>query len=330
MLVSRRSLLLSSLALPLVHLEAYSQSSSLFPSRAITWVLPYPPGGFGDAVSRVLAHHMSTTLKCPVVVDNRPGAGGQIAAAFVKQQPADGHTLFNGDVGTFAMNAALYPRLNYDTLKDFAPLTRLLTSSLILVVPSSSRLQTFDDLVQTARTARDGKSLMYGSFGIGSQPHIWMELLKREVQGNLQHIPYKGAAPAVKDLIGGHCDVMLDIAANSIPYVRLGQLRALAVVGSETSLEGLPRVPTLAELGYPSLNAPSWNGVVLRAGTPSEIVSRLHSAVQQAVASDEVKRRYSDLGIFPAVQTPSDFGRYLQTEADRWGSAIRRAGVVLE
>ncbi|WEE79789.1 tripartite tricarboxylate transporter substrate binding protein [Comamonas testosteroni] len=273
---------------------------------------------------------MTATLKQPVVIENKPGAGGQIAAAYVKQQPADGHTLLYGDIGPFAMNAALYPKLNYNTLKDFAPLTRLLTSSLILVVPPSSPYKSVDDLIKAAKTRSADRAVTYGSYGIGSQPHIWMEMLKRETHGSFQHVAYKGAAPAVQDLMGGHIEVMLDVAANSLPYVQEGKLRVLAVIGSDKRLERLPQVPTLSELGHPSLNAPGWTGVVVKAGTPPDIATQLRTAVVQAIESDEIRRRFGDLGVTPAPQTPQEFSRFIESETKRWGSVIRSAGVVLE
>jgi len=331
-MISRRSLILSGAALPCATLAplARAQAPQPFPRRPVMWVVPYPAGGFGDAVSRVLAQHMSGTLKQPVVVENKPGAGGQIAAAHVKQQPADGHTLLYGDIGPFAMNAALYPKLNYNMQRDFLPITRLLSSSLLLVVPPGSPFKTFDDLVQAAKSRKPDAALSYGSYGIGSQPHIWMEMLKRETRGQFQHVAYKGGAPAIQDLMGGHIEAMLDVAANSLPYVQEGKLRALAVVGSDKRLERLPQVPTVAELGYPGLNAPGWTGVVAKAGTPPEIAEQLRQAVVLAVQSEEIKRRFGDLGVTPAPQAPADFGRFIQSETERWGAAIRGAGVVLE
>ncbi len=327
-MISRRSLLLTGAALPLAP-AAFAQAAT-FPRRPVMWVVPYPAGGFGDAVSRVLAQHMTGTLKQPVVVENKPGAGGQIAAAHVKQQPADGHTLLYGDIGPFAMNAALYPKLNYNTLKDFQPVSRLLTSSLLLVVPPASPYKSLDDLLKAAKGRGAGAAITYGSYGMGSQPHIWMEMLQRETKGHFQHVAYKGAAPAVQDLMGGHIEVMLDVAANSLPYVQEGKLRALAVVGADKRLERLPQLPTLAELGYPGLNAPGWTGVVVRAGTPADITAQLHQAVVRAVQSDEIKRRFGDLGVMPAPQSSADFARFIQSETERWGAAIRSAGVVLE
>lgn len=329
---SRRKLLLSAFASALAP-SAWSQASttgtglSWLPSRAVTWVVPYPAGGFGDALSRVLAQQLTLSLKQPVIVENKPGAGGQIAAAYVKQLPADGHTLFYGDIGPLAMNAALYPRLNYDVQRDFIPLTRLLTSALMLVVPANSPIKSLAELQQASKAE---KALHYGSFGIGSQPHIWMEMFRRETGGNLEHVAYKGAAPALQDLMGGHIDVMLDVAANSLPYVREGKLRALAVVGSDKRLRQLPQVPTLAELGLGKLNAPGWTGVVLRQGTPPAVVAQLHGAVVKAVQSPEVMERFGDFAVTPAPLSPVEFSRYIQSENERWGQVIKAVGVTLD
>ena len=323
-MTSRRALLAAVAALPLA---VHAQSVGSFPSRPVTWVVPYPPGGFGDALSRLLAEKLQASLKQTVLVENKPGAGGQIAAAWVKQQPADGHTLFYGDLGPFAMNAGLYPKLNYDTLKDFTPLTRLLTTPLLVVVPAGSPIKTWADLMAAARS---GDGLNYGSYGVGSQPHIWGEMLKRQTQGRFNHLPYKGAAPAVQDLMGGHLHLMLDVIANSLPLVRDGKLRALAVVGSDKRVPQLPSVPTMAELGLPQLNAPGWTGVVVRKGTPAPVVRQLHDAVVKAVQSPEVAQRYGTLGLVVAPQEPEAFAELIRTETARWGDVIRTAAVTIE
>lgn len=291
------------------------------------WVVPYPAGGFGDALSRQLAQKLSAELNQPVVVENKPGAGGQIAAAYVKQQPADGHTLFYGDLGPFSMNAGLYPKLNYDTLKDFAPLTRLLVSPTLLIVPANSRLGSFQDVLAAAKTE---KGLNYGSYGMGSQPHIWVEMLKQQTKGNLTHVAYKGGAPAVQDLMAGHIDMMLDVAPSSIPLVREGKVKALVVVGSSRRLPQVPQVPTITELGMPQLDIPGWTGVVTRRGTPEPILNRLHDAVVKAVQSPDVVQRYTDLGLEIAPSSRDEFERLIQSETTRWGDVIRAAGVKLE
>ncbi len=327
---TRRTLLRGAAALAAVPLLASNAARAQdgFPSRPVTWVVPYPAGGFGDALSRMLAQKMAASLGQPVVIDNRPGAGGQIGANYVKQQPADGHTLFYGDLGPFSMNAGLYPKLSYDTLKDFMPLTRLLISPTLLLVPAASPYQRFADFVRAAQAG--GKGLNYGSYGMGSQPHIWMEMLRGQVKGNLTHVAYKGGAPAVQDLMAGHIDAMLDVAPSAIPLVRENKARALAVVGSDKRLAQLPSVPTIAELGLPALNIPGWTGMVVRSGTPEPVANRLHDELVKAVQSPDVVQRYTDLGLVVAPSSRTEFAELIRTETARWGQVIHQVGVKLE
>ena len=324
-LVSRRCVLGTLAALGAA--PAAMAQDAAFPSRAVTWVVPYAAGGFGDALSRVLAQKMSERFKQPVVVDNRPGAGGQIGANYVKQQPADGYTVLYGDIGPFALNASLYPKLSYDTLKDYTPLTTLFNSRLVVVVPASSPINSFADLIAAAKTP---KGLNYGSYGAGSQPHVWTEMLKQRIQGNLTHIPYKGAAPALQDLIGGRLDMMCDVTPSSIPLVREGKLKALALVGSDKGIAQLPGIPSLTELGYPDLNLPGWNGVVVRAGTPAAVVARLHAEILAALQLPDVVQRYEALGLSLAVQSPQQFSQFIAEQTRQWGNTIQRAGITLE
>ncbi|NDY91819.1 Bug family tripartite tricarboxylate transporter substrate binding protein [Ideonella livida] len=325
--LSRRQTLACATGLALGSLAAPAARAQAFPQRPLSWVVPYPSGGFGDALSRLLAQKMETALGQTVLVDNRPGAGGQIGAAFVKQQPADGHTLFYGDIGPFAMNGALYPKLNYDTLADFQPLSRLVLTPLLVVVPANSPWKDWNDLVQAARR---GPPPSYGSYGVGSQPHVWTEMLERQLGAKLNHVPYKGAAPALQDLLGGRLDFMCDVAPSSLPLVRDGKLRALAVVGSHQRLSLLPQVPTVAELGLPALNLPGWNGVMVRRGTPEPVLARLHQALLAALQAPEVAQRYQPLGLTLAPQSPEAFGDFIRQEAQRWGQVIRQAAITLE
>ncbi|WP_249729043.1 tripartite tricarboxylate transporter substrate binding protein [Acidovorax sp. CCYZU-2555] len=325
-LLTRRGVLRAAAALPLAH-AALAQAAPAFPSRPITWVVPYPAGGFGDALSRMLAQKLSASLKQPVVVDNRPGAGGQIGVAYAKQQPADGYTLLYGDLGPFSMNAGLYPKLGYNTLKDFLPLTRLLVSPTVLIAPVNSRLQTWKDVLQAAQS---DKGLNYGSYGVGSQPHIWMEMLNRSVKGRMTHVAYKGGAPAVQDLIAGHIDLLLDVAPSSIPLVREGKVRALAVVGSDRRLAQLPQVPTITELGMAELDVPGWTGVAVRAGTPEPVANLLHDELVKALQSPDVVQRYTELGLVIAPSSRAQFADLIQAETKRWGEVIRSVGVQLD
>ncbi|MES2533111.1 MAG: tripartite tricarboxylate transporter substrate binding protein [Pseudomonadota bacterium] len=329
---TRRSLLRTAAALPLASIgpfasTARAQAAPSYPTRPITWVVPYPAGGFGDALSRMLAQKLSASLKQPVVVDNRPGAGGQIGANFVKLQPADGYTLLYGDLGPFSMNAGLYPKLNYDMAKDFVPLTRLLVSPCLLIVPANGRVKSWQDFVQAARSE---KGLNYGSYGMGSQPHIWMEMLNRDIKGNLTHVAYKGGAPAVQDLIAGHIDALVDVTPSSIPLVRENKVRALAVIGSEQRLAQLPDVPTIGELGLPALNIPGWTGAVVRSGTPEPIVNLLHDELVKAVQSPDVVQRYTELGLSVVPSSRAQFGELIRSETARWGKVIHDVGVRLE
>ena len=324
-MTTRRSLLRAAAALPFA--PAVLAQAPAFPSRPITWVVPYPAGGFGDALSRLLAQKLSASLKQPVVVDNRPGAGGQIGVMAARQLPADGYTLLYGDLGPLSMNAGLYPNLPYDTLRDFMPLTRLLVSPTVLIVPATSRLNTWQDLVQAARS---DKGLNYGSYGTGSQPHIWMEMVKRELKGNMTHVAYKGGAPAVQDLLAGHIDALLDVAPSSIPLVREGKAKAIVVVGSDRRLAQLPQGPTIKELGLPALDVPGWTGIVVKAGTPEPIANLLHDALVAAVQSPDVVQKYTELGLQVAPNSRAEFTQLIRQETARWNEVIRAVGVKLD
>ena len=262
-----------------------------------------------------------------VVVENKPGGAAQLAAQYVKQQPADGHTLLYADIGPLAMYPALYAKLSFSPLKDFAPLTRLFKSPLVVVVPASSPFQTLADLL---RAAAAGDGLNYGSYGQGSQPHVWTEQLRIKTRSRMTHVPYQGAAPALQDLMAGRLDFMCDVVASSLPLVREGKLRALVSVGSEQRLQVLPQAPTLTEAGHADLDTPGWNGVMVRAGTPAPVVELLHKAVVAALESPEVLGRYRPLGLEPAPLAPAAFGEFIQSESQRWGLGIRQAGIKVE
>lgn len=298
-----------------------------YPARPLSWVVPYPAGGFGDAMSRLLVQKLGERMQQAVVVENKPGGAAQLAAQYVKQQPADGHTLLYADIGPLAMYPALYAKLSFSPLKDFAPLTRLFRSPLVVVVPAGSPFQTLADLL---RAAAAGDGLNYGSYGQGSQPHVWTEQLRIKTRSRMTHVPYQGAAPALQDLMAGRLDFMCDVVASSLPLVREGKLRALVSVGSEQRLQVLPQVPTLTEAGHADLDIPGWNGVMVRAGTPASVVDVLHKVVVTALESPEVLGRYRPLGLEPAPLTPAAFGEFIQSESQRWGLAIRQAGVKVE
>lgn len=323
--IGRRRLVLGTLLGAAASVRA--QTTPAYPSRPVTWVVPYAAGGGGDTLGRLLAKGLTAGLGQPVVVDNKAGAGGQIGVNAVKLAPADGYTILYGDIGPFAMNTALYPKLSYDMSKDFIPLTRLLVSSTLLLVPAKSPVNSLADLV---KLGGGSTPLNYGSYGVGSLPHIWMEMFKAETRGNFNHIAYKGAAPAIQDLLGGQIDLMVDVAVNSIPLARDGRLKALAVIGSSQRLPQLPNVPTMTELGYPGIDTPGWSGVAVRAGTPPAVVARLHEEIVRALLSPEVAQRYADTGTVPSPMSVAQFTEFVGAETRRWGAVIKRAGVTLE
>ncbi|MCQ4160315.1 tripartite tricarboxylate transporter substrate binding protein [Roseomonas sp. GC11] len=322
--LNRRHLLALGAAAPLCGVARARAED--FPTRTVTWVVPYAAGGFGDGVARLLAQKMAESLKVPVVVDNRPGAGGQIAATYLRQQPADGHTLFYGDVGPLAINPTAYRKLSYDVVRDFLPVTRLFMTPSILVVAAQGPIRDFAGLVAAAK---QGQGLSFGSYGTGSSPHLWGEMLRRKTGAELVHVPYRGAAPALQDLMTGRLDFMPDVAPNSLPFVLDGKLRALAVIGAHR-LPQVPDVPTVSELGAPDLLMEGWNGAVIRAGTPEPVLQRLHAEITAALRHPEVTGRYIPMGLEPAPLQPAAFAAYIAQQTARWGEIIQSTGIALD
>ncbi|UUX94773.1 tripartite tricarboxylate transporter substrate binding protein [Aquabacterium sp. J223] len=296
--------------------------------KPITIVSAYPAGGFSDVIARVLGERLTEKLKVTVVVENRPGGGGQIAASHVKQQPADGHTLWLGDVGPFATSRHLYNKLSYDMQNDFVGVARLTLTPVLLVVPADSPLRSFDALVQESRSGEQG--LLYGSQGTGLGSHLFTELMQRQVGGRLVHVPYKGSVPALQDLATGRIQFMWDNAVTSAPFVRDGRLRALAVRATKRMAE-FPDVPTLAELGHPQLNnSMLWGGLVARAGTPPAVVQRVADEFLAALRHPATLKRFADLHLEAAPLGPADFQRFLVAEDEKWGRAVRETQIRIE
>jgi tripartite-type tricarboxylate transporter receptor subunit TctC len=298
-----------------------------FPSKPITIVVPFPPGGISDQLARAIGQQMSESLKVTVIVDNKPGGGAQIAAGAVKQAPADGHTIFLGDLGALSLNAFLYPRLNYDPQKDFTPLARLVLTPSLLVLPANSPYTTFDELIKATRSKAGGLNI--ASQGNGTAGHIFIEMLRAQSHGNVNHVPYRGSMPGLMDVAGGQVDAMYDAIVSSGPLVKDGKLKAIAV-GAPARLAAFPNLPTLQELGYPGLSLTAWFGMLVKAGTPAPVVNRLSEAVIAALKQPEVSRRFTDQGVEVAPLGPQDFKVFMDTEAQRWSKVIRDAGIKLD
>jgi tripartite-type tricarboxylate transporter receptor subunit TctC len=298
-----------------------------FPSRAVTMVVPFPAGGITDQIARALAQKMGDNLGQPVIVDNKPGGGGQIAAHAVKQAPADGHTVFVGATEMFAINQNLFRKFSYDPLKDFMPITSLIASPLVLVVPANSPINSVQDLVQQAKTQKGG--LSFASQGIGSIGHLLGELFRGQAGGEYNHVAYKGSAPALQDVMGGQVAMMFDPVITTAPLIAGKKLKPLAIAATKRSPQ-LPDVPTLAELGIKDVDAGVWFGAVAKAGTPAPAITRLNAAFLKALGDPEILKRFSDQGMQPFPSTPAQFGSFMQSEVSRWAPLIKASGATVD
>jgi tripartite-type tricarboxylate transporter receptor subunit TctC len=297
-----------------------------YPGRPLRIVVGFPPGGTSDILARTIAARLSEPLGQPVVVENRTGAGGNIGAESVAKAAPDGYTLLMGTTSQ-AISQSLYQKLNYDLLKDFAPITQAVNYSNLLVVHPSAGVNTVGELLALAR-AKPGV-LNYGTAGNGTPPHMTGELFKAYTGVNIQHVPYKGGAPAIVDLVAGQIPMMFDNVPPLLPHVRSGRIRALANT-SLTRLQVLPDVPTLDESGLKGFDAVGWNGLLAPAGTPREIVARLHSEVARILRSAEVRDQLTAQGADIVGNTPDEFGAWIRGEVRKWAGVVRTSGAKLD
>lgn len=298
-----------------------------FPVKPLRLVVPFPPGGPTDIVARPLAQMLSVALQQQVVVDNRAGAGGSIAADFVAKSPADGYTLLMGTVGTHAINAALYKKLAYDPLKDFTPLGLAASAPVAVVVGAGSPYATVADLVAAAKRQPDG--IVFGSAGNGTPGHLTGELFAKAAGIKLKHIPYRGSAPAVTDLLGGQIPLMFDPVQSILSQVQGGKLRALAVSSQERS-PVLPQVPTLAEAGLRDFEAEAWWAVFAPADLPGPVASLFRSEIERIVRSDAFREKLGNLGVTPAAAMRQSFTDFHRAELAKWGKAVQDSGASLD
>lgn len=305
-------------------LAAHCALAQHYPSQAVKLIAPAPPGSPSDIRARWVAEKLSPALGQPVVVENKAGAGGNIGTEAAAKSTPDGHTLLLVHQGTLALNPHLYARTGFDALKDFAPVTRLVDSVLMLAVPQQFPAASVAELVRMAKD-RPGQ-LSFGSSGIGTPPHMAGELFKRAAGIEVVHVPYKGATPALMDLIGGRLAFTIDALASQGPQARAGKIRPLAVTSRER-LASFPDVPTLAESGLPGYEYRSWMGIVAPAGTPKEVVARLNADLVTALRTPEAREWFEAQGGVPIGDAPEDFAAYIRAEHARWGAVIREAGI---
>ena len=293
-----------------------------YPSRPVRFVVPYAAGGPADIVARIVAPGMSTQLSQPVVIENRGGAGGHVAAADAARAAADGHVIV---LTTIAHNAAysMYPNLNYDPAKDLKPVIVIAEAPSVLVVHPSLPVRSVQDLVALAKS--NPSKLTYGSAGAGSALHMAAELFKMMSRTDITHVPYKGSAPALNDLLGGQIHMMFDSFPSAIPHVRAGKLRAIAVTSAQRA-QGLPELPTIAAT-LPGYESVPWYSISVAAGVPDGVVRRLNDVANKALGAPELAQRWQDLGLLPVGGSPENAQRRNEVETRRWSQVIRTAGI---
>jgi len=298
-----------------------------FPSKPITIVVPFPAGGAADASTRIVAQKLGEDLKQSVLVDNRPGAGGQIAASAVKRSAPDGYTLFLANIGSHATNQALYSKLSYDPEKDFEPIVEMVKIPQLLVVPATSSVRNVAALIAKAK-ANPG-TVSYASQSVGAGGHIAAEILRSKNGLHINHIPYKGSSPALTDLVAGRVDFMFDAMPSSLPFVKDQRLRALAIDAPKRSAL-LPDVPTLVEQGLIGYEASPWFGLAAPAGTPQPVIDKLHDEVAAILRKPEVLSKLNEMGIVAVGGTAKDFAKLMKSDTERLGQVIRDSGAKLD
>jgi tripartite-type tricarboxylate transporter receptor subunit TctC len=308
----------------LLALPAYAQD---YPRRPVRLIVPFPPGGGNDIVARAVAQELGKSLGQQFVVDNRAGAGGAIGAELAARSPADGYTLFLGGVGSHVVNPSLHPKLSYDPIRDFAPVTLIASAPAVLVVHPSVQAASVVELTALAK-ANPGK-LNYASNGNGSSAQLAAVLFESMAGVRMMHVPYKGVSQALVDLMSGEVQLMFGTIVAISPHIKAGRLRALAVTGKSRSAL-LPDVPTLAEAGLPGYEAGSWYGILAPAGTPGPIVARLNAEINQAMRQPEVRERLAAEGAETIGGTPEEFALHIKAELARMGKLMREAGIRME
>lgn len=292
-------------------------------SKPFRLIVPYPPGGAVDVIARVLSPKLNKSFNQPIVVDNRPGASGIIASEALVNAPADGQTIVIV-ISSHSVNPALYKKLPYDTLKDFAPVTLIANGPNVLCAHPSLPVRTVKELIRAAK-ARPHE-INYAQFGSGSSSHLSGELFNLLAGVQLTAVPYKGAAPAVTELLGGHVSLMFGNMPVSLPHVKSGRLRALAVTSAKRA-PAVPELPTIAESGVPGYEIGEWWGVLAHGKTPPEVVQKLNREIVNALGDGEVRQRLSELGAEIAGSTPQSFDQFIKAQMTKWGDVVRKAGI---
>ena len=315
---TRLGLSMVSIALAMTSLHSPVHAQANYPDKPIRLVVPYTPGGGADTNSRMLAQPMSAILGQPIVIENRPGASGVVGAMAVLQSPTDGYTMFY-DTFPYAVNAVMRD-LPFDPVKDMIPVSQAINMPLILVIPAASPFKTVKDLVDFAKA--NPNKLDYGSYGAGGAAHLAAELLQRDAGIKWVHVPYKGGAQAIADVLAGRLAAYYSNPITALQHLKSGKLRALATTGA-SRMDALPDVPTFEEIGYPGFRVVEWNGFFVAKGTPTSVIDRLAKAVHEATKDPAVKARMESMGIEPVGNTPEQFTTFLNGEIKQWRALVQ-------
>ncbi|WP_199173298.1 Bug family tripartite tricarboxylate transporter substrate binding protein [Pollutimonas subterranea] len=295
-----------------------------WPSKPITYVVPFAPGGATDILGRTYSQAMSEALGVPVVVENKPGTGGSLGSAYASRAKPDGYTVVGGTISSHSINVSIYPSIGYDPIKSFEPIILTGTLPNVLVVRADSDIKSVDDLIAKAKQKADG--VTYGSSGVGSSQHLAGALFAGTIGAQMLHVPYKGSSPSLQALVAGDIDLLFDNITSAVPLIEGGQLRALAVTSS-TAAEALPGVKPLKELGLKDYEVVSWQAVFAPAGTPKPIVDKLHKTMHAALQKPDVQERLKNLGLTISGAGPEELGAFQKAEVAKWEKVIRKANI---
>ncbi len=296
-----------------------------WPDRPIRWIIPYAPGGTSDTLTRLVGQKLGERLGQPIVIENKVGAGGNIGTDFVAKAPADGYTMILGNIGPMAVNRTLSKNLPYDPERDFSPITLLMAYGNVILLNNDFAAKSLKELIEAAMT----KNTPYAGNGVGTSLHLTGELLARRTGARFVHVPYRGGPPGLTDAIGGVVPMAIEPIASSIPMIRTGRLRGVAVTSPQRSPQ-LPEVPTVAEQGYPGFEVTGWVGVLVRSGTPDPIVQRLVSEFTSIMNLPEIRRAVEEMGSYVPPLGPDHFGSYIRSETARWRDLINAANIKVE
>ena len=324
---SRRTILVAATFLSLLLGFPAVAPAQSWPAKPIRVIVPFPPGGGTDVLTRLLAEKISAATKWTMIIDNKPGAGGNIGLDALAKSAPDGYTIGMGQTANLAINPSLYSKMPFDALKDFAPVGLVSAQPMVLVVAADSRYLSLADVVAAARVKPD--ALAMASAGSGTVGHLAGELFARKAGVKFLHVPYKGASPAVTDLLGHQVDIMFANTQSVMTLIKAGKLRALAV-SSAQRIKPLPAVPTIAESGYKDFEAVTWSGIVAPAGMPAEIVAKLNAEIAKTLALADFLERLSAEGSQPLGGSPQQFAEFMRAEHAKWGVAVRASGAKVD